>query len=30
MNIELHPSVGASLPFSKATPATIASTNLLY
>jgi flagellin FlaB len=30
MNIELHPSVGASLPFSKAAPATIQSTNLLY
>jgi len=30
MNIELHPSVGASLPFSKATPATIARTNFLY
>ena len=30
MNIELRPSVGASLPFSKATPATIQNTNLLY
>jgi flagellin FlaB len=30
MNIELHPSVGASLPFSKATPATIQNTTLLY
>ena len=30
MNIELHPSVGASLPFSKAVPATIQSTNMLY
>jgi flagellin FlaB len=30
MNIELHPSVGASLPFSKAAPATIQNTTLLY
>jgi flagellin FlaB len=30
LNIELHPSVGASLPFSKSTPPTITGTNLLY
>ncbi|MDO8873990.1 MAG: flagellin [Methanoregula sp.] len=30
MNIEIRPSVGASLPFSKSTPASIASTNVLY
>jgi flagellin FlaB len=30
MNIELRPSVGAALPFSKTAPATIANTNVLY
>jgi flagellin FlaB len=30
MTIEIHPSVGAALPFSKTAPATIANTNLLY
>jgi archaellin len=30
MNIELKPSVGAVLPFSKTAPATIAATNVLY
>jgi flagellin FlaB len=30
LNIELHPSIGASLPFSKSTPPTISGTNLLY
>jgi len=30
MNIELRPSVGAALPFSKTTPATIEATNILY
>jgi archaellin len=30
MNIELRPSVGAALPFSKTAPATIAKTNVLY
>ena len=30
MNIELRPSVGAALPFSKTAPATIAATNVLY
>jgi archaellin len=30
MNIELRPSVGASLPFSKTTPASIQQTNVLY
>ena len=30
MNIELRPSVGAALPFSKTAPATIATTNVLY
>ena len=29
-NIELRPSVGAALPFSKTAPATIAATNILY
>jgi flagellin FlaB len=30
MTIELRPSVGAALPFSKTAPATIANTNVLY
>ena len=30
LNLELRPSVGAALPFSKTTPATIAATNVLY
>ena len=30
MNIEMRPAVGAALPFSKTTPATIAATNILY
>jgi flagellin FlaB len=30
MNIELRPSVGAALPFSKTAPATITATNVLY
>jgi archaellin len=30
MNLELRPSVGAALPFSKTAPATIAKTNILY
>jgi flagellin FlaB len=30
MNIELRPSVGAALPFTKTAPATIANTNVLY
>jgi archaellin len=30
MNIELKPSVGAALPFTKTAPATIAATNVLY
>jgi flagellin FlaB len=30
MNIELRPSVGAALPFSKTAPATISATNVLY
>ena len=30
MNIELRPSVGAALPFSKTAPATITKTNVLY
>ena len=30
MNLELRPSVGAALPFSKTAPATIAATNILY
>jgi flagellin FlaB len=30
MNIELRPSVGAALPFTKTAPATIARTNVLY
>jgi archaeal flagellin FlaB len=30
MNIELRPAIGAALPFSKTTPATISATNLLY
>jgi flagellin FlaB len=30
MNIELRPSVGAALPFSKTAPATISKTNVLY
>ena len=30
MNIEIRPSVGASLPFSKTAPATITKTNVLY
>jgi len=30
MTIELRPSVGAALPFSKTAPATIANTNILY
>ena len=30
MNIEIHPAVGASLPFSKTTPATITGTSVLY
>jgi len=30
MTMELRPSVGAALPFSKTTPATIAKTNILY
>jgi len=30
MNIELRPSVGAALPFSKTAPATITNTNVLY
>jgi archaeal flagellin FlaB len=30
MNIELRPTIGASLPFSKTTPATIQKTNVLY
>jgi len=30
MNIELRPSVGAALPFSKTAPATIANTNVIY
>jgi flagellin FlaB len=30
MNIELRPSVGAALPFTKTAPATIAKTNVLY
>jgi len=30
MNIELRPSVGAALPFTKTAPATISATNVLY
>jgi flagellin FlaB len=30
MNLELRPSVGAALPFSKTAPATISATNILY
>ena len=30
MNIELRPSVGASLPFTKTAPATVSKTNVLY
>jgi archaellin len=30
MNIELRPSVGAALPFTKTAPATISMTNVLY
>jgi archaellin len=30
MNIELRPSVGAALPFSKTAPATISNTSVLY
>jgi len=30
MNIELRPSVGAALPFTKTAPATISNTNVLY
>jgi len=30
LNIELRLSVGAALPFSKTTPATISTTNVLY
>jgi archaellin len=30
MNIELRPSVGAALPFSKTAPATITNTSVLY
>jgi archaellin len=30
MTIELRPSVGAALPFSKTAPATITATNVLY
>jgi archaellin len=30
MNIELRPSVGAALPFSKTAPATITATNVLF
>jgi len=30
MNIEIRPAVGAALPFSKTTPATISGTSLLY
>ena len=30
MTIELRPSVGAALPFSKTAPATITNTNVLY
>ncbi|MDP2796612.1 MAG: flagellin [Methanoregula sp.] len=30
INIEIHPSVGAALPFSKTTPPSLTSTNVLY
>ena len=30
MNIEIRPSVGAALPFTKTSPATISATNVLY
>jgi archaellin len=30
MTLELRPSVGAALPFSKTAPATITATNVLY
>ncbi len=30
MTMELRPSVGAALPFSKTAPATITATNVLY